>query len=232
MSLLFCSSAYANTITTTPYISGNDVTIAHLESERQTFTNVINGGIAGGGVNITAGSITDQDIASSSSLVTYRAEAFNDWTYSGMIPNVSASLTTTIDAGVSYVKGVRIVTDSTSHTYIASKDTYTYINSGGYFDYVGVANGGAAPATPANDLLLAKVVTNGSAVTSVTDLRTMSIQITVATSNFPVDYRDQAIVVRDSTTAMHLEPGQISIGNVQYSTIADTSSKGTATSTN
>lgn len=230
--LILTTPLFANTISLPSYISGNDVTIANLNSTNTTVQNWANGNVEGGGINIKAGSLTSQDFAQSVSIVTFRDEAFNDWTYSGMLPVTSVSLTTTTSAGISYVNGIRIQTASTSHGYTASKDTYLYINQGGYFDYVEVANGGAAPSTPANDLLLAKVVSSGIAITSVQDLRTTSIQITVNGSNFPADYRNQVQVIRDSSSAMHVEPGQLAIGSTLYSNLADTSSKATSTSSN
>lgn len=232
LGILFSTNCSAATISIQPWISSLDVTIPHLETQRTTIQNVINGNIEGGGQNIKAGSITSQDLANSINPVVFRSEAFNNWTYTGMLPTTSASLSTTISAGTSYVSGVRVVTSATAHTYTASKDTYTYINSGGFFDYVEVANGAAAPSTPANDLLLAKVVSSGTAITSVTDSRALSIQITANSSNFAIDYRNQAQIVRDSTTAVHVEPGQIAIGSTAYTLLTDSSSKSTATASN
>lgn len=227
--LLLSTNAYAGNITVSPFISGNDVTIPHLESFRSTVVNVINGSIEGGSQNIRAGSITSSDLATAINPVTFRNEAFNDWTYSGMLPSTSASLNTTISAGVSYVNGVRVETAATAHTFTASKDTYLYIDAGGFFNYVEVANGASAPATPSNELLLAVVVTSGTAITSVTDSRTLSIQITANSSNFAIDYRNQAVVSMDSTTTMHAEPGQLAIGTTAYTNLSDTSSKSTGT---
>lgn len=232
LGLFFSSTCYAATITTQPYISNNDVTIARLESDRQTYTNVINGSIEGGGQNIKAGSITSQDIATSVNIVKFRDEAFNDWTFSGMLPPTSASLSSTTTAGTSYVNGVRVETSATAHTYTASKDTYVYINSGGFFEYSAVANGASAPTTPTNDLLLAKVVTSGTLVSSVTDLRTTSIQITANNSNFATNYRDQAYVSRDSTVNFYIAPGSFAIGNTNYTNTANTTTKSVVTGAN
>ena len=232
LGLLVSSNCYAATISIQPWISSNDVTIAHLETQRTTIQNVINGNIEGGAQNIRQGSITSYDLATAINPVTFRDEAFNDWTYSGMLPPTSASLSTTITAGVSYVNGVRVETAATAHTFTASKDTYLYINSGGYFDYVEVANGASAPSTPANDLLLAKVVTNGTTVSGVSDLRTTSIQITVNGSNFPADYRSQCYFSRDTTTTMHAEAGQIAIGTTLYTRTSATSTKTLNTGSN
>lgn len=229
--LLLSTPAYAGTISISPWISGNDVSIAHLETQRTTIQNWANGNVEGG-TNIKAGSLVSQDFATSVSIVKFRDEVFNDLTYTGHLPVTDATLTSNISAGTSYVNGVRIETSAQSHTYTASKDTYVYINAGGFFDFQEVANGASAPSTPANDLLLAKVVTSGTAITTVTDLRTTSIQITSNSSNFAADFRNGAFVSVDSTTAVHVEPGQFSIGSSYYSNIADTSSKSTATATN
>lgn len=232
LGLLFSTNAFAGTISIAPFISGNDVTIPRLETQRSTLQTVINGSIEGGGQNIRQGSITSYDLATAINPVTFRDEAFNDWTYSGMLAPTSGTLSSTTTAGISYVNGVRVETSATAHSYTASKDTYVYINAGGFFEYQEVANGASAPSTPANDLLLFKAVTSGTAVTSVTDLRTLSIAITANSSNFALDYRNQAFVSLDSTSAVHIEPGQIAIGEANYTNIADTSSRNVATAGN
>ena len=228
--IIIGSNCYAGTISIQPFISSSDVTIASLESFRTTVSNVINGSIES--VNILNGTIASEDESTAISIVTRFNESFNDFTFSGMLPPTSGTLSSTISAGISYVNGVRIELAAQAHTYTASKDTYVYINAGGFYDFVEVANGAAAPATPANDLLLAKVVTSGTAITSVTDSRTLSIQITANSSNLSFNYRNEAFVQRDSTTAIHLEPGQIAIGSTLYTNNADTSSLSTATAAN
>ena len=228
--LLFSSTAYAGTISIAPFISSSDVTIAALETQRTTISNTINGGIES--VNITNGTIASEDESTAISIVTRFNELFNDLTFSGMLPATSGTLTSNISAGTSYVNGVRIELAAQARTYTASRDTYVYINAGGFYDFVEVANGAAAPSTPANDLLLAKVVTSGTAITSVTDSRTLSIQITANSSNLSFNYRNEAFIQRDSTTAVHLEPGQIAIGSTLYTNNADTSSLSTATAAN
>lgn len=222
---------YAGTVTVTPYISGNDVQISTLNDNQNAIVNTINGSIEGG-VNIKAGSLVSQDFSDSVSIVTYRDEAFNDFTVTGGLPATSANLTSDISYGVHYVSGQRIVKEAAAHTYTASKDTYVYMASGGYYIFEEVANGAAAPSTPANSLLLAKVVTDADNITSVTDSRTTSVQITQNSSSFPINYRDGAFVSRDTTTTFHVEPGQIAIGNTAYVNTADTSTKSISTETN
>jgi hypothetical protein len=224
--------ANAATVVVQQYVSNNDVTINRMNSNQNAIVNQINGNIEGGGVNIKAGSITSQDLNTTVSTITRWAESFNNFTVSGQLPATSANLASDISAGTSYVSGYRVATGATNHTYTASKDTYVYISNGGYFIYSEVANGATAPTTPTDSLLLAKVVSSGTALTSVSDLRQLSIQITATTSNFPTDYRNQAQFVRASTTTGYVAPGQLAIGTTTYSNTAATSTKSLATGSN
>jgi hypothetical protein len=230
--LFLTQNAHASIINLPSFLSGNDVTISNLNSLSTTMENWANGDVEGNNINIKPGSIYASDLSDSISPVTRWAESFNDYTISGMLPATSASLTSDISAGVSYVNGYRIDLAATSHTYTASKDTYVYINEGGYYLYSEVANGAAAPSTPANSLLLAVAITNGTAISSVTDSRTLSIQITTTTTNFPANFRNAAFISRDSTSAFHAKVGDIAIGNTIYSRTINTSSKNIALGTN
>lgn len=91
---------------------------------------------------------------------------------SGITPATSLTLTSDISEGVAYIQGVRIVIPTTSVTYAASSDTYIDISFSGIITYVAVANGAPVPAITANNLRTAKVVTNGTAITAVTMLKT------------------------------------------------------------
>jgi len=84
----------------------------------------------------------------------------------------SAGLTGTFSNIVFYINGQRYSgTSIANKTYTASKDTYVDITSSGggtiTVTYSEVANGATAPALAANYIRVAKVVTNGSAITSV-----------------------------------------------------------------
>lgn len=50
-------------------------------------------------------------------------------------------------------------------TYVATRDTYVFIDTAGTVTYTDVAVGAAAPATPANSVLVGVVTTNASAIT-------------------------------------------------------------------
>ncbi len=210
---------FAGTISISPFISGNDVTIAHLEAMRTTLSNVINSNIEGG-INIKAGSLVTSDFSNAVSPVTRWDEAFNDFTYTGMIPATSASLTSDISSGTSYVAGFRVVIGTTSHTYTASKDTYVYVNKGGFYNYDAVANGAAAPSnysSTTGDLLLAIVVTSGTAITTVTDSRTTGISLSTGSNLVPTDYRSNMFVAQASTTTMTVNAGFVEVNGAKIS---------------
>jgi len=222
--ILISTNCYAGTISISPFISGNDVTIARLETQRTTISNVINGNIEGG-TNIKAGSLVTADFSNAVSPVTRWDEAFNDFTYEGMLPATDSDLTSDISAGTSYVSGYRVVIGTTSHTYTASKDTYVYVNKGGFYNFDPVANGAAAPSnyTSANgNLLLAVVVTSGSAITSVTDSRTTGISLSSGANLVPTDYRVNMTVVQASTTTMTVNAGYLEINGSKISKTSST----------
>ena len=107
-------------------------------------------------------------------------DIFADFIVTGLLPATSSTLTSDISAGKAYISGIRVVKASVSHTYTASKDTYVDISSTGTYTFTEVANGDPAPAVAADSIRLAKVVTDASTVSSVTDLRntTRSINAT------------------------------------------------------
>ena len=106
------------------------------------------------------------------------ADIFSDFVVSGLLgTDPGALLTMTIPGGTAYVMGKRVVKSGSdadlTKTYTASKDTYVDISNTGAITYSEVANGAAAPAVAANSIRLQKVVTNGTEITGVTDLRVL-----------------------------------------------------------
>lgn len=94
---------------------------------------------------------------------------------SGLTIPTSASLASTTSTGEAVVNGKYVAPNATLHTYTASKDTYVDLKDDGTFAYVEVANGAASGMTLSTNtdgspaLRLAKVVTSGTAITSVTN---------------------------------------------------------------
>lgn len=102
---------------------------------------------------------------------TFRTEVLSDFVVSGGIWSLVSGLNGTMTALTAYINGYRssIVAVPTKG-FTASKDTYVdVLNTAGVFTlvYTEVANNASAPSLAANSIRLAKVVTNGSAITSV-----------------------------------------------------------------
>lgn len=95
-----------------------------------------------------------------------------DHIVSGGVVAQSAGLVGTFSNIVFYLNGQRYSgTSIANKTYTASKDTYVDVTatSGGAVSvtYTEVANGAASPALAANNIRVAKVITSGAAITSV-----------------------------------------------------------------
>ena len=204
--LLFCSPVHAAIISYDQFITPGSVTIASLNTAVDTIYQEFNGSITN--VNIASDTISDDNLTPALKMSNWYDESFGDWTESGHLPATATGLTSDISAGTSYVDGARVVTSATSHTYTASKDTYVYIDSSGTFQFEEVNNGASQPTTPANSLLLAKAVTDGSDITSVTDSR----QITPPNLRVYSDYRQGCVVSFDTAATVKVNAGEIDLG--------------------
>jgi hypothetical protein len=102
------------------------------------------------------------------------SDVYPDFVASGLVTGTSVSLSGVMTPGVAYVVGTRVeklIADATlTFTYAVSSDTYNDISNAGVITHVAVANGAAAPAVTANSIRLEKVVTSGTAITSVVRL--------------------------------------------------------------
>lgn len=132
-----------------------------------------------------------------------RTSLFRDYIVSGGTVAQSAGLVGTFSNIVFYLNGQRYSgTSIANKTYTASKDTYVDVTaaSGGAVSvtYTEVANGAAAPALSANNIRVAKVVTNGSAITGVTQVGSDSLSNTI----YPQSGASQKLTVtrQDDTT--------------------------------
>lgn len=87
---------------------------------------------------------------------------------SGATLALSSGLIGTLSDIVYYINGLRYTkTSIPNKTYTASKDTYVDIDITGTVTYTEAANGGANPALAANSIRLGRVITNGSAITQI-----------------------------------------------------------------
>jgi hypothetical protein len=136
------------------------VTNSDLDTDSVTTSKILDG-------TITTAKYGDASVTDAKLQARF-AEIISDYIYSGGVVAQVSGLDGSFSNIVYYVAGIRYsVTSVANKTYLASKDTYVDIGIDGTVDYNDVANGAAAPALAANHLRVAKVVTNGSAITSV-----------------------------------------------------------------
>ena len=132
--------------------------------------------VPNGFASITNANITDRR-PKTSSLYRIVSDISQDFVASGSLPSTSANLTTTLPSIRAYVGGQIVTKSAISKTFTASKDTYVDIPKTAKptmtddYTYTAVSNGAGEPALASGSLRLYKVVTNASAITSVTDLR-------------------------------------------------------------
>jgi hypothetical protein len=109
-------------------------------------------------------------------------DIFSDYVVNGLLPATSTTLSSDVSAGQAYVMGKRIDNAVTSNTYTASVDTYVDVDYNGAYTFSEVVLGAAAPAIAANSIRLAKVVTDATAITAVTDMRQLDLPATFGKS--------------------------------------------------
>lgn len=216
LGLLICTNAHAG-IVSLDTISA-DSTISVFNSNFTKLANANNGAIQGSGTNgsttnILSRSLGELDMADEINPRVRANEILGigvdttttqtSFVYTGLTPATSASLTSNISTGTAYVNGYRVNKSATAETYTASKDTYVDLSQTGAFTLSPVTNGAAAPSVAANSARLAKVVTNGTAITGVTDLANRKVPGLVV----PTNYRSGLYISRDSTTTLTVFPG-------------------------
>lgn len=98
------------------------------------------------------------------------SDVLDDFVASGLVTPTSVNLIAVTTPGVAYVNGKRVVkligAGDLTFTYLATRDTYLDIDENGIISRTAVVNGAAAPAIPANNLRLCKVVTDADNITS------------------------------------------------------------------
>jgi len=136
-------------------------------------TNIEPGGLAWSVMASFTDSILATAMKDSANLEKYRLEASVSFVASGLVWSALSGLNAAMNAGVLYATdGKRVsVAAIATRAFTASKDTYVSAAPAGSISYQEVANGATQPALTSGYNWLAKVVTSGSAVTSVVDLR-------------------------------------------------------------
>ena len=169
-------------ISTTLPSDGTTIDAADVNTPFNDILNVVNGNIdsdnvATGGLNYEnfgtiTGEIPASDMQDSGNVEKFRDEANVAFVASGCVWSALSGLNGAMTAGVVYnANGVRNAPGAVaSKTFTASRDTYVDIATNGAVSYSEVTNGAAAPAITTDYVRLVKVVTDGSAITSILQL--------------------------------------------------------------
>ena len=225
--LLFASPAYANTISLETISADSSATVHN--SNFSTIATLMNGSVEGscdGGAtvcNVTADSIFEINMADNANPRLRDAELLgigadsssggsltqNTVVESGCVPADDTDLTSDISACVVYVSGYRVSKAATANTYTASRDCYVDLSQSGVYTTTCVTNGATAPSVAANSSRLAKVVTDGTEITTITSLYTTRVPGLI----IPANYRTGLAVSKDSTTTLTVFPGSAEINN-------------------
>jgi hypothetical protein len=132
--------------------------------------------------------------------VTQFPDNFNNFVEStGGVWTQTSGLVGAMTAGYIWYNGTRTaIAVITAYTFTASKDTYTDFNgTTGAVTYVAVTNGAAEPAVTSGCVRTAKVVTNGSGITSVSQV---GYQTLVKSTQLSNPYKFSAYVSAGSQT--------------------------------
>lgn len=232
IALLFLTiNAHAGTVALNTITA--DSTVSTFNSNFSTIANAINGQIqgsatTGSSTNILADSIGELDMGDEINARIRDSELLgvgvdttsvsSAFVYTGLTPPTSVSLTSITTAGTAYINGYRVAKGATSKTYTASKDTYVDLSQTGAYTYSEVTNGAAAPSVASNSARLAKVVTDGTTVVSVTDLANRRIPGLV----IPTNFRSGLTLSHDTSTTIFVSPGSVEINGTMVSKVITT----------
>ena len=205
---LFTCNAYADVFTVDSLVSADDVTLGWLNGFKNTVIGAIN---SFPGENLQNGTVSADALMDNANPEVRWGEAFTEFVYTGLLPPTSANLTSITTTGTAYIiddtshRMVRVAKDATSNVYTASQDTYVDLSVAGTYTYQEVALGAAEPSTTTNSIRLAKVVTSGTAITSVTDKRVLGVQLETD-EDF---YKSGLGLLYHSTTAFSVDTGVV-----------------------
>ena|SRR3990167_1828164 len=235
-SLFISFPCYAGTILLNTV--STDATASGINANFTQISNTINGTIEGSTdsgstvSNVKADSLFEINMADDANPRLRDSELFNITTdsvsagnltqggvvESGCVPADDTDLTSDISACVAYINGYRVSKSATAQTYVASRDGYLDLSQTGVYTLTSVTLGAAQPSVASNSVRLAKVVTNGTEITSVTSLYTTRVPGLIV----PANYRDGCFVSRDSATTITVLPGSYEINNSMVTKTATT----------
>lgn len=161
---------------------GENADAADVSNPITQILSVLNGGIDSD--NIAVGGLTWAVMSNFSNSIPaaamqddgnlrkYRDELNVSLVASGLTWSTLTGLAASMAVGVLYTpNGSRVSLSAiATRTFTASKDTYVYADVSGSIGYSEVTNGADAPVIGTDITLIAKVITNGSAITSIIDI--------------------------------------------------------------
>ncbi len=108
-------------------------------------------------------------------LALLRQDIWNNFALSGLVWSKTVTLTGAMTTGIAYISNGTIrtrilIASVTSKVFTASKDTYITVDSAGAVTYTEVANGATPPVYASNTMPLAKIITDGTGITTIIDL--------------------------------------------------------------
>ncbi len=230
--LFLSTNLYASTISLSTISA--DSTVNTFQTNFTTISGAINGNIEGstdGGAsvsNIKADTVYEINMADDANSRLRDSELLGitvdttssqaTFVYTGLTVATSASLSSTITAGTAYVNGYRVTKTATSKTFTASKDTYIDLAQNGTFTYSEVAVGAAAPTVATNSARIAKITTDGTTITTSTDLSNRRLPGLLV----PANYRDGMVISFDTTSTLIVTPGTAEINSLIVNKTANT----------
>jgi len=172
------------TLVTVPQVNPNDeVTALSVNQGANAVAAVVNGNLDDSnistvsGTKITAGSAPATIFNDSANVEKFRQEAAIAFIQSGLIWSALTGLNGAMTSGVIYsTNGTRIsVAAIATRAFTASRDTYVSVSPTGVVDgFQEVTNNATPPTLAGGYQFLSKVVSSGSAITSVVDLRQLA----------------------------------------------------------
>ena len=159
--------------------NGDTLDATQLYQNQQAITEAIQ---SFDGSQINAGTVQATALATNADPQQLLGDGWDNFVSSGCTwSGSSASLVGSMSSGIIYQKSsvglmIRVpIAAIGSYTFTASQDTYIDLDYDGNPYYLPVANNAAAPALTANAQRIAKIVTNGTGITSIVQLGTDSL---------------------------------------------------------
>lgn len=237
LGLLFATPVWANQLNLHTNISADNA-LNGVNSNFSTISDWGNGNIEGSTdsgttvSNIKADSVFEINMADDANPRVRDSELFNITTdsfasgtlttntvvESGCVPADDTDLTSDISACIMYVNGYRVSKAATAITYTATRDCYVDLSQSGVYTTTCVAVGAAQPAVTANSGRLAKVVTDGTEITSVTTLFSNRVPGLVV----PSHYRTGLRISYDTSSTILVGAGSSEINNTMVNKTSTT----------